>query len=75
MRAEMASEGELLFTSGEAATAYDTIVTAMVAKAPAPRPCLKILPVGYATQKDLPAYFFALTKAALSSAAFGGACE
>jgi hypothetical protein len=31
----------------------------MAANAPAPRPCLKILPVGCSTQNDLLAYIFA----------------
>ena len=53
MREEIASDGELLFISGEAPTAHETIAT-MAAKTPAPRPCLKNLPVGYATQNDLP---------------------
>ena len=61
--------------SGEASTARETSATLMAAKAPAPRPCLKVLPVGCATRNDLLAYFFALTKAASSLGGLGGSCE
>ena len=47
--------------SGEAPTANEMIAM-MAANAPAPRPCLKVLPVGCSTQNYLLAYVFALTK-------------
>lgn len=48
--------------SGEAPTANETIATIMTANAPAPSPCLKVLPVRCSTQNYLLAHFFALTK-------------
>ena len=68
----MDSAGELLFMSGEAPTANETIATIAAANAPAPRPCLKVLPVGCSTQNYLLAYVFALTKSRCSSAGSGG---
>jgi hypothetical protein len=48
--------------SGDAPTANETIATVMAANAPAPRPCLKVLPVVCSTQNDLRTYVFTLTK-------------
>ena len=48
--------------SGEAPVANETIATTTAANAPAPRPCLKVLPVRCSTENYPFAYFFASTK-------------
>ena len=47
----MESAGELLIICGEAPTAKETIAKVTAANAPAPSPCLKVLPVGRIDEK------------------------